>query len=468
MHKSQVFLFSLISFVLGVGLRSFFEVSTWFIMGLTLLGGFLAVYWLFERNSIYFGIAGIFLISFAFGIARFSWYAGTKEQSTIIAYAEGEMVTMRGIVEDAPDVREKNTRLVVHAAEVISGDDDAWHAAEGRVLLFANRYPTFQYGDEIMVRGKLEKPESFSEFDYPSYLAKDQIYTLMYNPHVELASSGNGSKIKSALFDLKHAFERSIENTLPEPHAAFLKGILLGSRRSIPSWLLEAFQAAGVTHIIALSGFNITIIADNISRALRRLYVSPQGTFWISLTVIALFTLMVGASPSIVRASLMGILILLAAKEGRRYQGPNALTFAGALMVLQNPAILRFDVAFQLSFLATAGLLFAAPQLERMCRFMPELFGFRSSMITTLSAQLMVLPLLLYNFGAVSVISPLSNVLILSLMPLTMLFGFAGALIGMAWVNAGVALGGITYALISYHIYVVTLFSSIPFAMLYL
>ena len=449
-------------------MRSFFEVSLWFVSSITILGGFLLAYWLFERNNIYFGVAGIFLISFAFGIARFSWYATAKEQATIITYAEGEVVTIRGIVEDAPDVREKNTRVVVNVVEVILNEEGVWHAAQGRVLLFANRYPVFQYGDEIKVRGKLQKPESFSEFDYPNYLAKDQIYTLMYNPHIELVSSGNGNRIKNVLFGLKHAFERSIENTLPEPHAAFLKGILLGSRSRIPSWLLDAFQVTGVTHIIALSGFNITIIADSISRALRKLYISPQGTFWISLTVITLFTIMVGASPSIVRASLMGVLILLAAKEGRRYQGPNALTFAGALMILHNPAILRFDVAFQLSFLATAGLLFVAPRLEHPFRFVPGFFNFRSSIITTLAAQGMVLPLLLYHFGAVSLISPISNVLILSLMPLTMFFGFVGALMGIVWVSAGVVLGSITYAFISYHIYIVTLFSSIPFAMLYL
>ena len=252
----------------------------------------------------------------------------------------------------------------------------------------------------------------------------------------------------------------------PGPYAAFLKGILLGSRSSIPSWLLDAFQATGVTHIIALSGFNISIIADTISRVLRRFYVSPRGTFWISLFVITLFTLMVGASSSIVRASLMGILVLLAAKEGRRYQGPNALVFVGALMVLHNPAILRFDVAFQLSFLATAGLLFVAPRLGPTFHFLPEFFGFRTNMVTTLAAQIMVLPLLLYYFGGVSLVSPFTNILILSFMPLTMLFGFFAGLIGMVWTSAGIVAGAVAYALISYHIFIVKLFSSIPFAFL--
>ena len=186
----------------------------------------------------------------------------------------------------------------------------------------------------------------------------------------------------------------------------------------------------------------------------------------MSFGIIALFTVMVGASPSIVRASVMGVLVLLAAKEGRRYQGPNALTFAGAVMVLHNPAILRFDVAFQLSFLATAGLLFVAPRLEPKFQFLPELFSFRNNMVTTIAAQITVLPLLLYHFSAVSLVSPLSNILILSFMPLTMFFGFLGGLIGMVWVSAGIIAGGLVYALISYHIFVVTLLSSVPFGFL--
>ena len=466
MHRSQVFLFSLISFVAGIGMRSFVEVDLRLSAILAALGSFLVIYWFFERSKIFFGIAGIFLVAFSFGIMRFSWHTSAEERATVLRYA-GEAVTIRGIVEDIPDEREKNTRLLMRVSEVISHGGEA-RAADGRVLVFVNRYPSFQYGDEIRMRGTLEKPESFSGFDYPSYLMKDGIYALMYYPDRELLSSGNGSRIKRMLFAFRGMLERSMENTLPEPHSAFLKGILLGSRASIPSWLLDAFQATGVIHIIALSGFNITIIADNISRTLRKLTISPGGTFWVSLVMISLFTIMVGASPSIVRASLMGVLVLLAIKEGRRYQGPNALTFAGALMILHNPAILRFDVAFQLSFLATVGLLWIAPRMEHPLRFLPEWFNLRTNAATTLSAQLAVLPLLAYQFGAVSVVGLLSNMLILSFMPLTMFWGFLAALMGMIWIPFGILLGGIPYAFISYHIFIVQFFSAIPFAMLYL
>lgn len=466
MHKSKIFLFALFAFVAGVGIRSFFEISNLVYMALAAGGAFFIVYWFFNRSAVFLGVAGLVFVCTGFGMMRFSWHESAKEETTFLAYANSNTITLRGIVYDAPDAREKNTRLIVRVTEATQGADKTPRGVNGNVLLFVNRYPVFQYGDEVQIRGVLMLPEEFSGFDYPAYLAKDQIYALMYYPQMELLSSGKGNAIKQFLFLLKQKFEQSIERILPEPHAAFLKGILLGSRAGIPEWLLHAFQTTGVTHIIALSGFNITIIADGLSRVLRGLSVSPRGTFWISFGSIALFTLMVGASPSIVRASVMGILVLLAAKEGRQYQGPNVLTFAGAMMILHNPAILRFDVAFQLSFLATAGLLFVAPRLESRFRFLPRQFGFRNTMATTIAAQIMVVPLLVYYFGGVSLVSPISNVLILSLMPLTMFFGFLGGLAGIIWTSGGIVVGGMAYALISYHVFVVTFLSSIPFGFL--
>lgn len=465
MHRSRVFLYALLSFVAGVGLRSFWDVPMGVVSMLGIAGSFFLFYWVFARGYSFFGIAGLCILVFSLGIVRFSFYEAAQTEATVLSFADSGEVMLRGVVIDEPDVREKNTRLVVAVSVVVS--NGTTHSVAGKVLLFTDRYPLFAYGDEVAITGNLKRPETFSGFDYPMYLAKDQIFTLMYYPTIKRVSGG-GLTLRGVLFDIKHVFENSIERVFSEPYAAFLKGILLGSRAGIPAWLLDAFRVTGVTHIIALSGFNITIIADTLSRVLRRLTVSRQGTFWASFTLILLFTLMVGASPSIVRAALMGMLVLLAAKEGRQYQGANALVFAGAVMIFHNPAILRFDVAFQLSFLATAGLFFIAPRIEHWFWFLPEFFGLRSTVTATISAQAAVLPLLLYYFGELSLVSPLTNLLILSLMPMTMLFGFLGALAGMIWMPFGIGIGSIGYALVAYQIWVVSVFSQIPGASLYI
>lgn len=465
MHRSRVFLYTLLSFVAGVGIRSFWDVPVNVVSMLGIVGGFFLFYWVFARAYSFLGIAGLCILVFSLGVVRFSFYEAAQTEATILKFADSGEVILRGVVVDEPDVREKNTRLVVAVSAAVS--DSTTHPAVGNVLLFTDRYPVFAYGDEVTATGNLKRPETFSGFDYPMYLAKDQIFALMYYPTIKRASSG-GVSVRGVLFDIKHVFENSIERVFSEPYAAFLKGILLGSRASIPAWLLDAFRITGVMHIIALSGFNITIIADTLSRFLRWLTVSRQGTFWASFALILLFTLMVGASPSIVRAALMGMLVLLAAKEGRQYQGANALVFAGAVMIFHNPAVLRFDVAFQLSFLATAGLFFIAPRIEHWFWFLPEFFGLRGTVTATISAQAAVLPLLLYYFGELSLVSPLTNLLILSLMPMTMLFGFLGALAGMIWTPFGIGIGSIGYALVAYQIWIVSVFSQIPGASLYI
>lgn len=465
MHRSRVFLYALLSFVAGVGIRSFWDVPMSIVSILGIVGGFFLFYWVLRRDQSVFGLAGLCILVFSLGIVRFSFYEAAQTEATVLRFADSGEVTLRGVVVDEPDVREKNTRLVVAVSAIVS--DGATHPAAGKVLLFTNRYPVFSYGDKVAVTGNIKRPETFSGFDYPMYLAKDQVFALMHYPTIKRVSGG-GLSLHGALFDIKHVFENSIERVFSEPYGAFLKGILLGSRAGIPAWLIDAFRVTGVTHIIALSGFNITIIADTISRVLRRLTVSRQGTFWVSFALILLFTLMVGASPSIVRAALMGMLVLLAAKEGRQYQRANALVFAGAIMIFHNPAVLRFDVAFQLSFLATAGLFFVAPRIEHRFWFLPESFGLRSTVIATISAQAAVLPLLLYYFGELSLVSPLTNLLILSLMPMTMLFGFLGALAGMIWTPFGIGIGSIGYALVAYQIWIVSVFSQIPGASLYI
>ncbi len=486
MHKSRVFLFALLSFAAGVGLRSFFDIGIYVVGVFAAVGGFLLFFFLWERERKLFGLIGLLFVAFTFGIMRFSWHTAAQEDATILYYANEARISVRGVVVDELDIREKNTRLVVEVVEVLKEVglphmEDSIKTAElfpyggsptsavsiardvrGRVLIFTNRYPAFSYGDEIIVAGEIQKPEPFQDVDYPAYLAKDQIYAVMYYPDMEFVSSGKGDILHSTLFRIKHAFERQLERIVPEPHAAFLKGIILGSRASMPVWLLEAFRITGVIHIIALSGFNITIIADNLSRVLRRCTLGPQWSFWISLVAIILFTIMTGASPSIVRAALMGALVLLARKEGRIYIGANALVFAGTVMVLHNPAVLRFDVAFQLSFFATAGLLFLSPHLERHLRFVPKGMGFRGNLASTLSAQAAVLPLILFYFGTFSFVSIPANLLILTAIPYAMFFGFLSVLAGFASTAVGIGIGSVAHILSFYIISVSTFFSRVP------
>jgi len=210
---------------------------------------------------------------------------------------------------------------------------------------------------------------------------------------------------------------------------------------------------------VALSGYNISVIALAIMFVLGYFTVSRDISFWISLLTIVMFVLMTGASPSVMRAAVMGILVLIARREGRMYTAKNALVFAGAIMVFLNPKILRFDAGFQLSFLATLGLILIYPKLEEKLKNTPELFGIKKAFMATLSAQIFVLPLIFYQFGTISWISSIVNILILPAVPIAMFLGFLGAFLGLIWISIAKIFLWPAWLFLEYILEIVRLFS---------
>ncbi|MBI4117233.1 MAG: ComEC/Rec2 family competence protein, partial [Parcubacteria group bacterium] len=341
-----------------------------------------------------------------------------------------------------------------------------------KVLVTVNLYPEFQYGDFVSVKGELQSPKNFDDFDYINYLAKDGIFSLAYYPKIskimakaflsEPTSKPESLKISlfKNIFRIKKVFKESIERTKAEPNAALINGILLGSRENIPQDLKEAFNKTGTTHILAISGYNITIVGLYIS-FLFMFFVRRQTAFWFTVLGIIIFTILTGASASVIRAAIMGILVLLAYREGRFNNMANSIVFAGLVMIILNPKVLRFDIGFQLSFLATLGLVYFTPFLSEKLKRVPEFWNFKESFIATLSAQAMVLPVILYNFGSFSLVSLPANVLILPIVPITMFFGFLAGVSGLIWLRLGEAIGLIAWLLSEYEILIVRAFSSI-------
>ena len=466
MARSRIFLFSLLSFIGGVALASFVSFHSLIIYVLFGFSFFLLGVWgvskvagrISPRN---FLAAGLIIIAFAGGVLRYQSQKENAEEARIKFY-NGQEISLVGIIIEDPEEREKNIQYVLEVQQ--TEKDGMVEKSNGKVLLVANPYPAYAYGDVLLLRGKLAEPELFNGFDYPSYLAKDEIYSLIYYPNAELISSGEGSLLKRTLFSIKHSFQSSIRASLPEPQAGFLEGLILGVRSRIPADLLEAFRATGTMHIIALSGFNITIIAESLSRFLRILSLGPRSIFWVASFIISLFVVLAGASASVVRAAIMGILLLLARKEGRRYTGFNAIICAAAVMVFQNPAILRYDVGFQLSFLATLGILHFSPKLERYVWWAPRRFSIRENLVATLASQTLIFPVLIYYFGSISIISPLVNVLILYVVPVSMLLGFLAGIGGLLSVTLGLVVGWGAYILLTYQLTIIQLFASLPFS----
>lgn len=463
MTKSRIFLRAMIAFVAGVAARSFVPVPYFLILvaglgaGMAMAAGMMRKQ---KRSAAY----GFFLLAFLLGVVRFDMAEhGRPDLSRVY----GRAATTQGVVVEEPAMSEKAQRLKIKITSI----DNHPSGQSFFVLATTRKYPAYALGDELKIAGVVERPENFSDFDYASYLARQDIFAVMAYPKIEKISEGKGSRLLLILSRLKRGFEENIDAALPEPHAAFMKGLLLGERASLPSYLTEDFKRAGVSHIVALSGYNITIVGRSITDTLLFLTVPFAVSFWIATAAIILFVLMTGAAASVVRAGIMGIMVLLAQKEGRSYHLANALVFAGAAMIFHNPFILRFDAGFQLSFLATMGLVYLSPAVERrIVAFLgpwnrhPRIFPFRQIFIETMSAQIMVLPLLIFLFGRVSLVSPLANLAVLIAVPYSMAVGFAAGAVGFLSVTLGSVVGWAAWVLLEYQLRVISFFARLPAA----
>ena len=417
-----------------------------FISGfVTIIGiSFLVLFWRKNRGFLY----GFFILMFAFGIF---WYQrnvdlNIVQENNLIdkIISNGEI---RGIIADEPEFKNDRAKYVLNSGKM-------------KILIQAPRYPEYGYGNEVLIKGKIEYPKNFSEdFDWKSYLAKDDIYLTVYNPQIEFLAQNKGNKIYGILYKFKNRMESIFKENLAEPHTSLLAGITLGSKSGIPEDVYEKFKETGTAHIVALSGYNISVIALAIMFVLGYFTVSRDISFWISLLTIVMFVLMTGASPSVMRAAVMGILVLIARREGRMYTAKNALVFAGAIMVFLNPKILRFDAGFQLSFLATLGLILIYPKLEEKLKNTPELFGIKKAFMATLSAQIFVLPLIFYQFRTILWISSIVNILILPAVPIAMFLGFLGAFLGLIWIPIAKIFLWPAWLFLEYILEIVRLFS---------
>ena len=468
-RADNIFYCVVAGFVVGILVRSFVSVGESFAAFLLLLAG---VLFLVNRKT---ALVSVFFLCVALGMFRYD-LADRKGPQTALDAFVGQMVTLEGLVVIEPDLRERVVRLVIQGLTL-----EPLQGQSFKVLVTTATEPKYAYGDRVSVLGVLERPENFTptpirnelvwgftdettlrEVNYRQYLAKDGIYYEMFLPSIEVLARGEGNPLVAALFAFKHAFISRLNALIPEPHAALLAGLVVGAKQSLGEKLLDDFRTVGVIHIVVLSGFNITIIARFIEWALSAL--SRNRRLILAACCIILFAMMVGASATVVRATVMALIVLLARGTGRVYAVTRALLIAGALMLVHNPQILVFDTSFQLSFLATVGLIYLSPLLEPRVRFITERWGLREIVVATVATQLFVLPFLLYKTGILSLVSLPVNLLILAAVPATMLFGFLSGILSFAWSVLALPFAWIAYALLAYELAVVEWFARLPFA----
>ncbi len=454
------------AWLVGIGLATLVGLGLGFWLAMAAVGVIGAVaLWRIGRAGL--ALAGV--TALALGGARAVAAVPIIDAGHVAHYNGAADAVLRGDVAAEPDVSDTTRRLRLATRELVI--DGQTYPVSGLVQVELPRYPTIGYGAALSLSGELLSPSALNSPNYAAYLARQGIHSIMQFPQVSVLSEAGGSQWRRALLVVRERGRAALHASLPEPQASLLTGILLGDDSGLPRALADDFQTTGMTHIIAISGFNIALIIALLDRLAAPLLPRRAGGVIIAVFIV-LYALLVGASASVVRAAVMGISYLI----GLRLMGRPTLALAGLfsaafVMTLWNPLTL-WNVGFQLSLAATLGLLlFGEPwtrQLRRGTTDLPpavrrpgtQLLG--EGVVITLAAQVLTVPLLIYHFGALSLASLPANFLVLPAQPVVMLTGGMTLLAGLALPAVGQLVGLTAWLFLTYTIRVIEWLARVP------
>ena len=450
-ESASVFYNLALSFIFGVFIGTFVEVDVYLLLAvcLSIVCSFLVSLFIFKRNNIHLCLSIILFLS---GILRVSGF-----HELPIRVPLDKKVSLQAQIIDEPDFRENRTLIKIKVLDEKKSDV---------ILVTLPPNERYLYGDVVSVLGTVKLPQVFETykdhyFPYREYLMKDGICCVSYYPKINLVSRGGGNIVMKKLLDLKGSFINSLGVSIVEPESTLASGLLLGAKNSLPKSVSDDLRNAGIIHIVVLSGYNITIVADSLMKVLG--FLPRIISFSFGIISVLLFALMTGASATVVRASIMSLVLILARFSNRDYLAMRALVLAGFVMVVHNPSILVFDFSFQLSFLASIGLVLLSGRFSSHLKFVTNRFSIREIVSSTLSTQVFVLPFLIYSTGKLSLWGFLSNVLVLPIIPLTMFLSLISGLVGYVGGIFSYIIGGVAYLFLKYIFVIASFFGNLDF-----
>ena len=421
-------------FLIGIALATIFTAGLYLIISLVILASF--YFLLIKKNNL------VWLILFIIvGAVYYQFFSYFQLKNINIPFGkEGEF---SGLVKEVRGGATQELKLSLIGEY------------KGDISARLSPYPEFKYGDIVKMSGKINELDG----QYKNYYLGRGIFGQINFPKAELLEKNKGNFIKAKLFLFRENIKNIFKASLPKGKAAFLAGITIGAREDFSKEFKEKMSLSGTTHLVALSGYNISVIAIAVGFVLNSFF-SSAVSFYSSVLIISLFVLMAGAEASVVRAAIMGTIGLFALQVERLFNPRNAIVIAACIMALFNPRVLVFDIGFQLSFAALLGIVYLAPSLKNLFKTGSGGFlSWKENAITTTAAQIMALPILLSSFGIFSFTSLLANILILEFIPLTMGLGFVMAGLGLFSVFLAKISGVLVNIFISYEFFIIDIFS---------
>lgn len=411
--------------------------------------------------------AGLF---FFLGAGRLLLATPAFDAHSVASYNDKGDLRVQGVVIERPAQEGAHQRVRIRASRLWVRD--AEHEVEGDLLAFLPAYPAYHYGDELLLEGRLSTPARQGDFDYGAYLARQGIYSTMSWPRTQLVAQGQGQPLPAFLNRLKDRLVEVLRASLPPEHAGMLAAMLLGEAAGVPEALEAAMRASGTSHIMVISGWNVTLLAGILLSVLTPL-MGRRRAMWSALLAIAGYTLLVGFDAPVVRAAIMGALAILALLAGRRALALNSLAIAAFLMTLIQPHSL-WDIGFQLSCAATIGIITLHPHLQRGVERLLAHMGAAGGLgivraldeflLVTVAAQAWAVPLILYHIGKLSLVTLPANVLVLPAQAPLLGFGALSLLAGLIWPPLGQLAGWLAWPFAAYTVAVVEGFAGLPWA----
>jgi len=448
--KSKIFFLLSLSFIGGIFSASFYypRIMDNFYFFITLILSLIFLVVFYGNRKVY-----LRTFSILFFLSGF-WLTSLKLERIVNLDLASRNFSGKVLILREPAIKDRMQKIIV------SNDGEE----RIKFLITTNSYPAYFYGDKLKVSCQLEIPENIEGFDYRMYLAKDNIFYICKNPKIEVVAQNQGSGAYSFLLKIKNNLQDKIVALLPAPQSGLLIGLILGGDDQLSKSVKDNFSKTGLTHIVAVSGYNVTIVAEYLMLLGIFLGLWRKQAFWFSIIGIFLFVVMTGFPASAVRAGVMGMLLLWAMKNGRLANAQNSIIFSASVMLLINPLLLRWDVGFQLSFLATVGIVYFYPLIEKYSIKKNGISFFNEILFLTLSAQVFVLPIIMNDFQQLSLISPLANLLVLPIIPLTMLLGFVMAILSFIFPPLATVFAWLTFLPLKYETSVIYFLANLKFS----
>lgn len=362
----------------------------------------------------------------------------------------GETTTQKVIVRDV--------RAGVYDSRVIAQRE----GHRDRMMWRDVKYPSIAPGDRLTIQCTLAVPPDDFLPTYPMLLASRRV--MMVCDHPQYSVVGRAVDVVTIAGDLRNRLMRPLLTAIPAPYAALAVGLLFGGDDLLSQDVQDAFARTGMSHIVAVSGYNVSVIIAAVVSVLIFIGLYRSRATLFAVVAIVAFVALIGFPASGVRAALMGTLVLIAASYGRIAHAYGALALAGAIMLVHNPLLIVYDIGFQLSFLATYGIITIVPLAEQMTQRVPRAFGITDIILVTIAAQIFVLPVILYHFHTMSFVSLFVNVVVLPIIPLAMLSSLL--VIVLSWIAPPVSIvcAWLSYGLLAFIIHSVEYAARIPWA----